>query len=193
MRGGSFLAFPFFIVMEQEIWKDIPNYEGLYQVSNFGNVKSLARFVKHGEREMFVKERILKTRKNKNGYLSVYPCKNGKYKPMDIHRIVGVVFIDNPCGYGDINHKDGNKENNHVGNLEWCSRSYNIKHAYDILGHKHIKHPIKCIETGIVYDGSVDAAKALGLNSSAIRNNARGVSKSTFGLHFIFVDKLKLL
>ena len=77
--------------------------------------------------------------------------------------------------------------------LECCSRSYNIKHAYDILGHKHIKHPIKCIETGIVYDGSVDAAKTLGLNFSAIRNNARGVSKSTFGLHFIFVDKLKLL
>lgn len=57
--------------------------------------------------------------------------------------------------------------------LEWCSRSYNIKHAYDILGHKHIKHPIKCIETGIVYDSSVNAANALGLNSSAIRNNAR--------------------
>lgn len=175
--------------MEKEIWKDIPNFEGLYQVSNQGRVKSLARYVNHGSRQIFVKERILKTRKNKNGYLAVYPCKNGKYKPMDIHRIVGVVFIDNPCGYGDINHKDGNKQNNFVENLEWCTRSSNIKHAYDKLGHRHWKRKVICIETGVEYESSVDAAKKLGINASGIRNNAGGSAKSTFGLHFKFGDK----
>ena len=173
----------------EEIWKDIPNYEGYYQVSNLGNVKSLARFVKHGKRKMFVKERLLKTRKNKNGYLAIYPCKNGVSTAMDVHRIVGSAFIPNPNGYTDINHKDGNKENNIVGNLEWVTRSQNIKHAYSVLGHRHVCRKVLCLENNVIYKSCVEAAKALGLSVSGIRNNANGITKSIHGFHFTNLNK----
>ena len=174
--------------MEEE-WRDIKGYEGYYQVSNLGRVKSLSRYVAKGVRRMYVAERILKTRKNKNGYLAVYPCKNGRNVAMDVHRIVGLVFIPNPNGYKDINHKDGDKENNRVENLEWVTRSQNIKHAYKELGHRHVCRKVLCMENNIVYNSSVDAAKALNLNASAIRNNAAGRSKSTQGYHFRNLEK----
>lgn len=107
----------------QEIWKDIKEYEGLYQVSNIGNVKSL-NYHQTG------KERILRLGVNRGGYLIVQLCKNGKRKPLRVHRLVLMTF--NPINNMDkleVNHKDENKKNNNLDNLEWCSRSYNINYG----------------------------------------------------------------
>lgn len=107
----------------QEIWKDIKEYEGLYQVSNKGNVKSL-NYLHTGE------ERIRKPSVGGNGYLQVELCKNGKRKKLLIHRLVLMTFA--PISNMDkleVNHKDENSQNNSLDNLEWCDRSYNINYG----------------------------------------------------------------
>lgn len=107
----------------KEIWKDIENYYGLYQVSNIGNVKSL-NYRHTGE------EKIRKPSVDGKGYLIVNLFKNGKRKMLNVHRLVLMAF--NPVENMDkleVNHKDENKKNNNLDNLEWCSRSYNINYG----------------------------------------------------------------
>ena len=116
--------------MKGEIWKDIEGYEGLYEVSNMGRVKSLKRTVWNSGKGCYVTvpERILKAGKAK-GYLRVRLYKEGKVKNYYVHRLVGQEFLENPEGYTDLNHLDENKENNRADNLEWCSKSYNINYG----------------------------------------------------------------
>lgn len=102
----------------EEIWRDINGYEGLYEVSNMGRVKSL-------NYNRTNQEKILKLGKNKNGYMIVVLCKNGKTKTCQVHRLVANAFIGNPNNLPMINHKDENPSNNCVDNLEWCDASYN--------------------------------------------------------------------
>ena len=108
--------------MQDEVWKDIPGYEGLYQVSNLGKVKSLNKY--HHKREQILKSRI-----TKYGYYETALCKNGKMKFIGTHRLVALAFIPNLLNKEQINHKDGNKLNNFVDNLEWCTSLENIHHA----------------------------------------------------------------
>lgn len=112
----------------QEIWKDIEGYEGLYQVSNFGRVKSLDRYVLRNENTLFVKVIVL-SQLNIRGYLAVRLCNSGKYKNYFVHRLVANAFIHNDNNYSEINHIDENKHNNHVDNLEWCDRKYNVNYG----------------------------------------------------------------
>lgn len=105
-----------------EEWKDIKEYNN-YQISNFGRIKS-----KNYKRQGY--EKILKQSVNGRGYYYVLISTKNKYKNLLIHKEVAKAFIDNKNNYTDVNHKDGNKLNNNVENLEWCSRSYNITHAY---------------------------------------------------------------
>lgn len=104
-----------------EVWKDIQNYENLYQVSNLGNVRS----IRNGK----VANKTLK--KHKHGYLHVELFKNGKSKMFLVHRLVAIAFIENPHNYKTINHKDECRTNNNVLNLEWCTQSYNMKYSYE--------------------------------------------------------------
>lgn len=117
---------------EIEIWKDIPEYEGLYQVSNLGRVKSLERTIirKNGIKQTIV-ERIMKPQPNSMGYLRVLLCKNGNSVQFFVHRLVAFAFIpnNNPTEKTLINHKDENPLNNHVDNLEWCNHSYNLNYG----------------------------------------------------------------
>lgn len=116
----------------EEIWKDIKGYEGLYQISNLGRVKSLARVIFEIDgKERVSKEKILQSKRISSGYRAVILYKDGKGKTMYIHRLVAQAFLYNGNNYTDVNHKDGNKENNTLANLEWVTRSYNIKHAYN--------------------------------------------------------------
>jgi hypothetical protein len=108
-----------------EIWKDIPDYEGLYQVSNKGNVKSLNWKNRGISKNLYLK-------KHNKGYLQVELVKNKKTKMFLVHRLVAIAFIENPFLYKFINHKDENKLNNSVSNLEWCSSSYNNKYSLDL-------------------------------------------------------------
>tara|TARA_R110000796_G_scaffold171070_3_gene288036 strand:+ start:63 stop:584 length:522 start_codon:yes stop_codon:yes gene_type:complete len=115
----------------EEIWKDIKDYEGIYQVSNLGNVKSLGRVVlRKNDTKIKLKEKILKPGKSKSGYLIISLYKNKRGKSHIVHRLIINTFI--PClDKKEVNHIDGDKSNNKLDNLEWCDRSYNIKHAYD--------------------------------------------------------------
>lgn len=116
--------------MIKEIWKDIKDYEGLYQVSNLSRVKSLDRWVKGRNGSLRIcKERILKPGTDKYGYLFVILCKNGKVKKFSVHRLVAEAFIANPHNYPCVNHKDENKQNNNVSNLEWCDVKYNTNYG----------------------------------------------------------------
>ena len=111
----------------EEIWKDIKDYEGLYQGSNWGRAKSLDRYIKgKGHSLQLKKGRILKPQKNRYGYLYVNLYKNGIMKHITIHKLVAEIFLPNPDNLPCVNHKDECKSNNVVNNLEWCSYSYNI-------------------------------------------------------------------
>lgn len=113
-------------MQNKEIWKDIKGYEGMYQVSNLGRVKSLERYRKNnGGSETLMPEKILKQGKLKRGYCRVELCKDAIRKPYLVHRLVAETFIDNPNNLPEINHKDECKENNIVDNLEWCDSKYN--------------------------------------------------------------------
>lgn len=101
-----------------ENWKDVPGYEGLYQISNLGNVKSL------------YSNKILKPSIDKYGYTRFSATKDKIQKTLIIHRLVAKLFIPNPNNLPQVNHKDGNKNNNCKNNLEWCTDSDNKKHAY---------------------------------------------------------------
>lgn len=106
----------------KEIWKDIKSYEGLYQVSNLGRVRSLDKLDSWGRK---VKGKILKPKKEKKGYLRVTLHKNGIPEYFKVHRLVAVNFINNTHNFPEVNHIDENKENNRVDNLEWCTTRYN--------------------------------------------------------------------
>lgn len=110
----------------KEIWKDIEDYEGLYQVSNTGKVRSLDRIDDIGRK---IKGRILADRFDKKGYLSVALNKNAKTKYKKVHRLVAEAFIPNLKKLPQINHKNEIKTDNNVGNLEWCSNKYNANYG----------------------------------------------------------------
>ena len=168
-----------------EIWKDIKGYEGLYQISNYGNVKSLERIVKRGRNYKPVCERILKTGTNKN-YTYAILSKFGKCKTAWVHRLVAEAFIPNPDNLPCINHKDENPKNNNADNLEWCTYSYNnsyndarVKAA--ISRRKVIRQYTKDGTFIREWSHAREAAETLGLNKRAIYECCMGRCKTSGG------------
>lgn len=179
----------------QEIWKDIIGYEGLYKVSSLGRIKSLSR--KDGFYNM--PEKILK-QSTSNHYPSIGLNKNGKLKTRLVHRIVAETFISNPLNLPQVNHKDENKENNCVDNLEWCTAKYNVNYGTCIsrraktqrdtkcqINNKGSSRKVKCIENGIIYPSIREAERILHLDGSSISKVCRGKNKHTKGYTFVYV------
>jgi hypothetical protein len=117
----------------KEVWKWIDGYMNMYQVSNFGRVRSVNRDVYcevSPNKLQHIFGTVLKQGTNHKGYPIVYLSKDGKQKTITVHRLVAKAFIENPFSLPQVNHKDGCKTNNYVNNLEWCDNSYNQRHAY---------------------------------------------------------------
>lgn len=181
----------------KEIWKDIKNYEGLYQVSNLGNVKSLHRY-----------EKLLKPYINEhNGYVYVILYKNKKNKCCRVHRLVAQTFISNYENKPYVNHIDGNKQNNCVSNLEWCTAKENTQHAfknglikipkgkdnhmYKKYGDKHWNSKkVINIDTGKIYNSFGEIARELNIiNASNIVANCKGKKLSAYGYHWKYLKE----
>lgn len=121
----------------EELWKPVKDYEGLYEVSNLGNVRSIAhttRVFRYGKpMDVFHPSKVLKPQERSHGYLAV--ClygkggKNGRFTQTSVHRMVAEAFVPNPRGCSEVNHIDEDKQNNRADNLEWCTRRENIRHG----------------------------------------------------------------
>ncbi len=168
-----------------EVWKDIKGYEGRYQVSNNGRVKSLPINEKYCKR---TDEIILKPFMCGSGYQEVILKINGQRKPKLIHRLVADAFIPNPTNKKEVNHKDGNKFNNDYTNLEWVSSSENIRHSYDVLKNKAYSRKVICVETRNIYNSIKEAAISLKLHSELICACCNGRQKTTGGYHWAYAD-----
>lgn len=180
--------------MEEE-WKDIKGYEGLYQISNLGRVKSLERKANHVSGKRNVTERFIKPN-TCTSYKSVCLSKKGIGKRYPIHRLVAFHFIPNPNNYPCINHKDCDKYNNKDTNLEWCDYSYNPKHAYfhnlrsspnlnkfgkeNHTSKKVVQYTINGHKIG-EYGSTREAGRITGINQSCISACARGKRKTSGG------------
>lgn len=112
----------------EETWKDIVGYENKYQVSNLGRIKTIPHYVSNHTGQILLKEHISKGYKTKKGYL----CIELKGKSLRVHRLVATAFLPKVKGKNQVNHIDGNKQNNRIDNLEWCDNRENQKHAYKI-------------------------------------------------------------
>ena len=164
---------------QNEVWKNIPEFED-YQISNYGRVKSLDRIIRqYGHKRFYervMRGRILKHRTQNGGYQIVWLSRNGKSIAKTVHRLVSITFIGYRKGM-DINHKDGNKQNNKLENLEWVTRSENIKHDHHVLGHIHNSCKVRCVETGEVFASIKKASIKYNINYSSIVNALSGRTK----------------
>jgi hypothetical protein len=131
------------------IWKDVPDYEGLYQVSNYGEVMRLRSYDSRGHLR---NSRIIRQTKDADGYMVVGLHKDGKEKKYLVHRLVALTFLNNPYNYTEVNHIDEIKTNNIVSNLEWCSHKYNVNYGtcqtrrVNSWRKSKIKEMILCVE-----------------------------------------------
>lgn len=168
-----------------EEWKDVPNYERLYQASNLGNIRSL-NYNHTG------KIQILKMSIDKDGYPMITLHKNGKQKTYRVHRIVAQTFLENPNNYPEVNHKDENKQNNKVENLEWCTCKYNQN--YGTRTERSAKgkgKKVVCINTGEIFDTIKEAERKYNLKGeSGISYVCKG-KRISAGKHPVTGEKLK--
>ena len=186
-----------FIKVLEEVFVDINGYEGEYQVSNYGKVRSLERvLVDSWGRERTIKEKILANRLDGKGYCEVI----FKGKPIKVHRLVGLMFIPILENKPQINHIDGDKTNNYVGNLEWCDNSENQLHAYRIGLNKPSPHAgrknrpvaqidLKTKEIINTFSSLAEAGRQLKLNQYNIRTVCLGNRNHCGGFGWVFVEE----
>lgn len=174
-----------------ELWKDIPGYEGYYVASNLGRIKALQREICQNKNSTIYKrimrEQIIKPRKINSGYLIARLSKNGKCKAYTVHSLVYAAFNGKYPTKFQINHKDGNKENNSLYNLELVTRSENIKHSYKFLNHKKKSQKVLCVNTKEVFNSIIEAANAMNINRGCISHVINKRNKTVGGFEWIKV------
>ena len=173
-----------------ETWRDIKDFPG-YQVSNYGKIRSFINFKGRLVEEPHMVKWLFNS---KTGYVFIHLSRDGKPYNRYVHRLVADAFCDNNHYGMEINHIDGNKLNNHCDNLEWCTRSENIKHAFDTglkVASKANSIPIRVVETGEVFDSIKDCSRVVGPSKSKISQclNSKHRRSSYNGYHFERIDK----
>ena len=168
-----------------EEWREVKGYEGLYEVSNLGRVKSLMDC--NGQARTLV----LKVQKHRCGYQLVFLCKDGKMKGFVVHRLVATTFIPNPDGLPCVNHIDEDKTNNRADNLEWCTAKYNINYGTCIKrrAEKQGKRVYQYTKSGSFvrsYPSTHEAERQTGIGNSHISACARGKHKTARGYIWSF-------
>ena len=165
--------------MKKEIWKPIKGFENKYSVSSAGHIKS---FLGHA--------RLRKLVPDKDGYLECMLRDGGKYHHRKVHRLVAEAFIANPDRMTEVNHKDGNRQNNCVENLEWSDRRKNNLHKNRVLGHYSGPFPpkkLRCIETGMIYPSVTAAAESVGIKGVTNISHAANNHHQSGGFHWEYI------
>lgn len=193
----------------KEIWKDIKGYEGLYQISNLGNVKKIKnKKYNINKKEVEEKEinKYISIGKHKLGYKNVkLTDKNGIRKNLFLHRIIAEAFIENPNNFNIINHKDGDKSNNDINNLEWTSQKDNVNHAWKnglcenvrkvcaINGRKKSKKIIQKNKNGEVikvWNSTMDIERELGILHNNITSCCKHYNRTAGGFIWEYYKEL---
>lgn len=151
-------------------WKDIVGYENEYQINQFGEIRTLK------DSSKLKKYDVLKPQISKrNGYVYQMLYKNGKEKLLRVHRLVAMVFLPNPNNLPQVNHKDGNKQNNSVDNLEWCEQSDNMKHAYK----NGLQIPSENQRKAIINTNKLKQKKVCQIKDGEVINTFSGISEAS--------------
>lgn len=186
--------------MEEE-WRPVVGFEGLYEVSNLGRVRSLDRIVKRVKTgQLFCRGQILKPLRLATGYSRVDLAKNKKHFHKAIHRLVAEAFIPNPEKKPYVNHINGERSDNRVLNLEWADNSDNQRHRFRVLkGRPSGCKAVRCIETGEIFNSISEAAQSRGtyvewfsrvLNRRpVVKKGSRKFHHTIYGQHWEFVEK----
>ena len=181
------------MISKTEIWKSHPDIVGI-EVSNLGRVRTLDRVVSSEKRTRFQKGRILKQSYNGNGYLKVNIPINGKQASKRVNRLVAQTFIENPNNLPQVNHKNCDRDDNRVENLEWCTASYNQKYRekHGISQTEAVGHPLFAIKMATLevshFRSQQEAGRLLGFGQGNIGAVIRGKQEYTNGLWFVNDD-----
>lgn len=163
-------------------WFDIPGYEGLYQIRADGTVRNAKT------------NNYLSGNVNSHGYMVMSLTRDGKKKDCKLHRLLALTFLPNPNNFGCINHKDGDKLNNSLGNLEWCTKGYNNRHAREVLGVEMTAKPV-CQSTlsgdfVALWVNISAAAKSVGVTSPCITDCCEGRAETAGGFVWNYAGKI---
>jgi len=179
---------------KSEIWKSHPDIAGI-KVSSFGRVRTLDKVVPCGKHTQFVKGRVLKPHDNGTGYLQVNVKVAGKWTKKYVHRLVAQAFISNPDSLPEVNHKDNDRTNNHVNNLEFCTRSYNMKYKekFGISNTEILGHPVFAINLSTLevshFHSQKEVSRELRVFNSNVNKVIKGRLKQTGGFWFTNADE----
>jgi hypothetical protein len=169
----------------QEFWKDIPDWEGLYQASTHGRIKRLPLELVYSDGQRhYYPEKIYNPPVAGNGYkLVTFRRPGGEQQRFYVHRLVAETFLEKPNGCDTVNHLDANKANNRIDNLEWTTQSGNMSHAihhYGTLGPIYMR-PVVCVETGDEFESCADAARWLAGITSNIKSSSWSIHQVASG------------
>lgn len=184
---------------DKEQWKPIPQYEGLYEVSDKGNVRSVAQYTCHHTVVPRPKPRMVRAGLTHDGYARVTLSKYGEQRHATVHRLVALAFIPNPDNLPQVNHKDENPQNNSVDNLEWCTGKQNCNYGQhcqrikDRLNRKHhLAKPVAQLDRDgdviQIYKSVSEAARQMGVRSENISRCCNGKNSLSCGYGWKYVD-----